>query len=91
LLLAVIHRDLSLGRSVTLGTFDPVAGAPLVSGHAYVVESVEFDASANPVAVLLRNPWGVDGAGEDGADDGLVRVTAHQIFSSYSAVATAPA
>jgi hypothetical protein len=28
-----------------------------------------------PVGVRLRNPWGVDGAGNDGADDGYVDVS----------------
>lgn len=91
LLLTVIHRELTAGRSVTIGTYESVAGAPVVSGHAYAVESVEFDAWGNPVAVVLRNPWGIDGAGDDGNDDGYVRLTAHQLYSSYSAAATAAA
>ena len=88
ILLGVIHRELVAGRSVTLGTLPTVTG-PLVDSHAYVVESVEFDTAGNAVAVRLRNPWGFDGEGDDGSDDGYVRVTAQQVFTSYSAAVTA--
>ena len=81
-LLSRLRQDLALGESVTYGTSDVADAAPLLSQHAYSVVSVMTDASGNPASMQVRNPWGVDGAGNDGNDDGYVIVTAQQAFDS---------
>ena len=89
LLIHYIQAELAAGRSVTYATDVPSAGAPLVGSHAYSVVGVDTDASGNPVSIRLRNPWGVDGEGNDGADDGYVTVTAHQALVSLMGVCSA--
>jgi len=89
LLIHYIQAELSAGRSVTYATDVPSSGAPLIGSHAYSVIGVDVDASGNPVSIRLRNPWGVDGAGTDGADDGYVTVTAHQALVSLMGVCSA--
>ncbi len=58
------------------------SGAPLVNGHMYNVYSVTRNSAGVVTSITLRNPWGVDGAGSDGSNDGLVTVTPAQIFGS---------
>jgi hypothetical protein len=89
LLIHYIEAELAAGRSVTYATAVPSAGAPLIGSHAYAVAGVDLDASGNPVSIRLRNPWGVDGTGSDGADDGYVTVTAHQALASLMGVCSA--
>jgi hypothetical protein len=89
LLIHYIQAELAAGRSVTYATDVASAGAPLVGSHAYAVAGVNLDASGNPVSIRLRNPWGVDGAGSDGADDGYVTVTAHDALLSLMGVCSA--
>lgn len=88
-LLSWIDRELDAGRALTLGTYRASSDTPLIAGHAYQVDSVVSDASGGLVAVRLRNPWGCDGAGNDGRDDGYVTVTAAQIYRVYWAVTSA--
>ena len=89
LLVRYVQAELAAGRSVTYGTTRPAAGAPLVEFHAYAVVGVNVDAAGNPVSLRLRNPWGIDGAGDDGADDGFVTVSAHQAVASLMGVCSA--
>ncbi len=77
-LLSVIKTALDQGKSVTYGAYAPTDGAPLIGNHAYMVDRVNADAQGNLVSITLRNPWGVDGAGNDGANDGYVTLTAAQ-------------
>src|SRR5262249_2322723 len=59
------------------------AGAPLINRHMYTVMFVARDVSGNVTSITLRNPWGFDGAGNDGnPNDGLVTVTPAQLFGS---------
>ena len=88
-LLKVIEADLLLGKSVTYACLSPVAGAPVIEAHAYAVTGVGLDAAGNPVSIRLHNPWAEDGAGDDGADDGYVTLTAHQALSSMMGVVSA--
>jgi len=89
-LLAQLQADLRAGKATTVGTPDTVtAGVPLVADHAYSVASVNLGANGKPVSVTLRNPWGFDGAGNDGDDDGYVTLTAAQVVAAFSGVATA--
>jgi hypothetical protein len=81
-LLQRISDELSAGKAVTIAINTPKNGAPVVGSHAYTVVSVDTDGQGNRTLVL-RNPWGVDGAGYDGHDDGYVRLTALQAFTSF--------
>lgn len=66
----------------------PRAGDPLVLGHAYTVMSVNRNSAGVVTSIVLRNPWGRDGAGSDAnTEDGLVTVTPAQIFRYNGAVA----
>jgi hypothetical protein len=85
-LMKVIQADLAVGKSVTYASLEPVGGAPLLDAHAYSVVGIDLDAAGNPVSLRLRNPWGEDGAGDDGADDGYVTITAHQALASMMGV-----
>jgi hypothetical protein len=88
-LLNQLKTQLSAGKAVTLATQGPALGAPIVDeSHAYHVISVQTDAEGE-MSVLLRNPWGVDGAGSDGNDDGYVRLTAAQAYASWMGVISA--
>ncbi len=81
-LLTTLQADLKAGDFTTFGTLNTLpAGSPLVAGHAYEVNAVTDNASGTPVSVTLRNPWG-----EGSADDGLVTVTASQLFNAFAGV-----
>ncbi len=89
-LLTAIQSQLNAGKAVTYATTTPVAGAPLIGGHAYSVVSVTTDANGVPTALVLRNPWGIDGAGHDAnTNDGYVTITATQAIGSMIGVVSA--
>ena len=67
----------------------PADGAPLLASHAYTVDGINVDATGNPITLRLRNPWGVDGAENDGNNDGYVTVTAQQAYDSMLGVVSA--
>jgi len=78
-------------KAVTFGTISGInSGAPLVGNHAYTVTSAWQDSSGTKW-VTLRNPWGYDGAGNDGnSGDALVTMTmgqlqANMLMGSYLA------
>gem|GEM_PF-2179180 len=75
-----IANGLSAGKAVVIGTnANIVAGAPLIGTHTYSVTSAWRDGSGTGW-VTLRNPWGFDGAGNDGnLYDGLVTMTISQL------------
>jgi hypothetical protein len=87
-LLQWIDGQLRDGRSVTFATYYDQATATLVGGHAYTVDRVEADADGN-LRLVLRNPWGIDGAAPSGANDGYVTLTAAQAVRSCWAVTSA--
>ena len=87
-LLSKISAELDEGKAVTVAIFEPSRGSPLVGSHAYTVEAVETDAQGQRTLVL-RNPWGIDGVGNDGNDDGYVHVTPTQAYLSYWGVISA--
>jgi Ca2+-binding RTX toxin-like protein len=68
-------------QAVTIGFFSISGSVPLRANHAYTVAGFNLGASGNIVSVLLRNPWGFDGAGSDGSDDGFVTLTPAQLFA----------
>ena len=76
-------------KAVTLGIGNVPAGAPLIGGHAYTVDHATKDAKGNVTSVTLRNPWGIDGAGNDGANDGYVTVTPAQLYAGWIGATTA--
>ncbi len=82
-LLAIIQTALNQGKSVTMGVSTPTDGAPLIGNHAYSVDHVNVDSNGNAVSVTLRNPWGIDGAGNDGHNDGYVTITAAQAKNAF--------
>ncbi len=77
-LLARLRQNLRDGKAVTFGTIDDVGTAPLIGGHAYVVDKVLTDTRGIPCSLRLWNPWAIDGAGHDGRDDGYVTLSAAQ-------------
>ena len=81
-LLNWLAGELSAGKAVTVAIDHPAAGAPVIGSHAYTVVAVERNATTGARTLVLRNPWGVDGAGNDGKNDGYVRLTAAQAFAS---------
>jgi hypothetical protein len=87
--MSTIQTALEAGKSVTYGTVTVADGAPLIAGHAYTVQSVNVDEHGHMTSVTLRNPWGVDGAGNDGHNDGYVTVTAQQLYDSMAGIVTA--
>jgi hypothetical protein len=81
-LINTIKQALDLRQSVTFAV-KSANGAPLIGGHAYSVDSVVKDKSGKVTGIKLRNPWGVDGAGNDGADDGYVTITSAQAQGAF--------
>lgn len=71
-----------------LGLKAGAASVPLVMSHMYTVSSVVRNASGVVTSVVVRNPWGVDGGGNNDANrnDGLVTLTPEQLFRCTGAV-----
>lgn len=88
-LLTLIQKQLQLGKAVTFATDTAPHGAPLLDGHAYTVDAINVDSKGNPTTLRLRNPWGIDGAGDDGHDDGYVTLTATQAFQAFLGLVSA--
>lgn len=88
-LLDLIQGELSAGRFVTFAVGKVPAGAPLIGNHAYTVDHVNFDDSGAAISVTLRNPWGIDGAGSDGANDGYITITADQAMKAFMGMSSA--
>lgn len=82
-LLSQMQRELAAGKAVAFGTGAITDGAPLLGSHAYTVEQVISDASGTPTSVVMRNPWGIDGVGNDGSNDGYVTVTSTQAYDAF--------
>jgi hypothetical protein len=84
-LLDKVADELAQDKAVTVAILNPARNSPLIASHAYEVVSVDTAAGT----LVLRNPWGIDGIGTDGQDDGYVRVTAQQAFVSFWGVISA--
>jgi hypothetical protein len=79
-----IAAKLAAGQCLTIGFtgFSPAAGARIVTGHAYTVASVIRNSAGTITGIRLRNPWGIDGGGNnDGANDGYVTLTIQQVYA----------
>lgn len=90
-LLSQIDDLLNEGKSVTMAIYQASADAPVVGSHAYSVDRVIRDSDGKVTKLVLRNPWGVDGVGNDGANDGYVTLTAAQAHASFWGVIAARA
>ena len=79
-------------KAVTIGIISNTNASivgNLINSHLYTVVSVTKDSKGVVTSMVLRNPWGVDGAGNDAnKNDGLVTVTPTQLFGikGYSRV-----
>ena len=80
------RADLSQVKRATNFTYIRAHG--ILDGEVGVFH---LDKKGRPVSIRLRNPWGVDGAGHDGADDGYVTITAAQMLKNMSGVVVAHA
>ena len=58
----------------------PLPNVPLINGHQYTVTGFTVNGSGTVTSITLRNPWGADGAGNDGVDDGYVTLTPAKSF-----------
>jgi hypothetical protein len=84
-LLTKLMNDLTAGQAVTFGTVDSIpSGVSMIGDHAYMVDKVFTDSQGTPTTIRLRNPWGFDGAGDDGDNDGYVTITAAQALEVFS-------
>lgn len=86
-----IYTQWSANNSVTIGFLSvrtsAGATAPLIMSHMYTVMSVNRDLQGAVTSLVLRNPWGIDGTGNDGnTQDGLVTVTPDQIYGIYGRI-----
>lgn len=76
-----IAMRVATAQAVTICFRGQLTGnVPLITSHVYTVAAVSRQAGAR-TSITLRNPWGRDGAGSDGRNDGLVTLTAAQIFA----------
>lgn len=87
-LLEWIKGEMAAGRAVTFGTKLP-KGAPVMARHAYSVDAVMTDESGRPVALRLRNPWGMDGVSDGSPNDGYVTLTGRQALACHWMVVSA--
>jgi hypothetical protein len=81
--LKLLAKQIASGKSVTYAVKTVPQGAPLVGNHAYMLSNVLTDENGEVTSVVLRNPWGFDGAGNDGKNDGYVTLTAQQAIEAY--------
>ena len=79
-ILDFVARQLALGRALTAEIFVPTPGCPCVGNHIYMIEGVNL----RERTIVLRNPWGYDGRGSDGADDGIVTVPINEFARSLA-------
>jgi len=86
-----IYNQWSNNNAITIGFLSvrTTAGstAPLIMSHMYTVMSVVRDGAGTVTSLVLRNPWAVDGTGNDGNYyDGLVTVTPDQIYGIWGRI-----
>lgn len=78
-----IRTIVDQGLAGSIGFQTVPSGAPLISGHQYILLDYTLDPTTGLVAnVILRNPWGIDGPGtspgpgnDSNFDDGIVTVS----------------
>ena len=85
--LRVSPRKLNLVAQMIRGKKVASATAPLIMGHMYTVMNVIRNSAGTVTSIVLRNPWGYDGAGSDSnTNDGLVKATPSQLMQLYGRV-----
>jgi len=68
-------------QAVTIGFLDFQSGKsknglPIIGSHMYTLAGFEKNSSGTITGIKLRNPWGVDGVGNDGnPNDGIVTIS----------------
>jgi calpain family cysteine protease len=73
--LGTIETDLAQGLSVTVATVQWFSSnIPLITDHAYSVDSVYYSSAQHEYYVEMRNPWGFVGAGGLAANNGYVSI-----------------
>jgi hypothetical protein len=80
-----LENLIASGKSITLAVAGVSDGQALIGNHAYTVDGVIRNEDGS-TSVRLRNPWGYDGAGDDGANDGYVVISSTSLFSAFSTV-----
>jgi Ca2+-binding RTX toxin-like protein len=83
-----VRQQLAAGHSVTAATWQFDAPSALVPLHAYDVIDVNLDDAGQPVSIVLRNPWGIDGGTQGsgaGSDDGYITVAPQALVGRLSA------
>jgi len=78
-----INSLLNGGNTVVLCT--PQDSAYLVGRHCYTVDHVN-ETAGKITSITLRNPWGHDGRGGDGVNDGFVTLTGLDVLKSVDLV-----
>jgi hypothetical protein len=73
---------LAAGDAVTYATNADMAN--LIGSHAYTVDHVVTDAKGDITGIVLRNPWGIAGAGSDPNGSAYVTVTPTVAFQDFS-------
>jgi hypothetical protein len=69
-------------QAVTIGGITNPGKAKLEKSHAYTVANFVRNAAGTITAVVLRNPWGTDGGGNnDGNNDGFVTVSVADLYA----------
>jgi fibronectin type 3 domain-containing protein len=84
-ILNLVNSQLAAGHAMAAMTNLIVSGAPVIASHVYSIVGAYRD-SAGTVMVRLRNPWGFDGAGDDGANDSYVTIPYDQFAANFSTV-----
>ncbi|HEY4329296.1 MAG TPA: C2 family cysteine protease [Phycisphaerae bacterium] len=82
-ILTLINFQLSSGHAMAANTYSSIiGGAPLIASHVYSVIGAFLQAGT--VMIQLRNPWGIDGAGNDGLNDGIVTIPYAQFAANFN-------
>ena len=77
------HGVLASHKAVAAITNTSITNAPIIGSHAYSVVATSVESGIQYITV--RNPWGVDGAGNDSnTQDGFVKITLAQFVSCFS-------
>jgi hypothetical protein len=77
-----IQSELNNHDAVTVGTGTVPSGTPMISDHAYSIDSIITDSSGNITGIVIRNPWGTVGVNGYASNNGLVTVTPAQLFGA---------
>lgn len=88
-LISLVAAEVSEGESVTYGTDTVTDGAPLVAGHAYTVDSIVTASTGQVVGLVLRNPWGIAGAGNDPNGSAYVTIAPQQAYDCLAGIVAA--